>query len=121
MIHFVTVHMKELVHAQALGFTKTVYLHCWGVDAAEAERHALAYCLGIGAKPDFCSKPSIAQQQDPNRYTFPEQIHGLPKDVAERAIRAHDFGDSITTSTLADLNKKRDVVRRGLGMLSARP
>lgn len=118
MIHFVTVHMKEQIHAQALGFTKAVYLYCWGGDPAEAERHAMAYCLGVGGKPDFCSKPTVAQQQEPTRYTFPEQIHGLPLDMAETAIRAHDFGDSITASTLRDLMKKRDTLRRGLGMLA---
>ncbi|WP_041930397.1 hypothetical protein [Methylibium petroleiphilum] len=118
MIYFVTVHLEDEVHAGPLGFTKTVYLFTWGVDPAEAERHARAYCLGIGVRVRACSKPTLSQNQDMGRLTFPEQVYGAPRDLVERAIRSHDFGDTITNETLLTLTKKREIVRRGLEALA---
>lgn len=119
MIYFVCVHMKEQIYVQPFGLTRSAWLYCWGGDAAEATSNAMAYCLGSDCKPDFCDEPSPAQQQDPSRYTFPEQIHGLPLGETETAIRAREYPDWIIESTLRDLAKKRDTLRRGLGMLAA--
>lgn len=118
MIHFVTIHLHKQVHVQALGLTSTLYLHCWGINSAEAVRHAEAYCLGSGLEPKPGATASVAAQQEPKRYTFPEQIYGLPKDVAENAIRSCNYGPPITAETLQTLAKKRATVQKGLALLA---
>lgn len=118
MIYFVTVHLDEQVHAGPLGLTKTVYLFAWGADPAEAERHARAYCVGMGVRVRACSMPTLSQNQDVGRLTFPEQLYGAPLELVEKAIRGHNFGDAITNETLLTLRKKREIVRRGLEALA---
>lgn len=118
MIYFVTVHLEDEVHAGPLGFTKTVYLFSWGFDRHEAERHVRAYCVGMGVRVRACSKPVLSQNQEVGRLTFPEQLYGAPLDLAEKAIRGHNFGDAITNETLVTLKKNREIVRRGLEALA---
>lgn len=80
---FATVRVDPAIHAQALGFTNLIYQYVWAQtaqDAVQAIKAAL-YKKGIGftAVLDL----DLAHDQDPSRYTFPEQIIGLPRDVVE--------------------------------------
>lgn len=85
MIYFVTAMLKEQVHAQALGFTKTVYLFGWGDTKGEAQDNVAAYLTGSEIKVEKTDS-SAALEQNAARYAFPEQIVGLPEHLAVTAI-----------------------------------
>lgn len=119
MIHFVSIHLTEQVHAQALGFTKTLYMYGWGKDANEAGRNVTAYCLGADLKPDRIFSTSVSQQQDPKRFTFPEQIHGLPSAVGRSVIKQMPFTESMIEEALNKQASNYQALQRGMRMLDA--
>lgn len=89
-IYFVTVVTKQEVYAWALGFTHV--LHKWGY--GENHEQAIAAVVANLKTKDIdvetVGTPSLAHQQNPARYVFPEQICGLPPDVLASAQAAID-------------------------------
>ncbi len=79
MIWFATIQLGEVVHAQALGFTHTLYEFVHAETEADAmlaarlhyERGAATY--GKPVKVKRVRAGSAAVHQDINRYAFPEQ------------------------------------------------
>lgn len=119
MIYFTTVHLDKEVHMQALGFTKRVMLFCWGTTAKAAEDAATAYCVGLGQTPTRTEAARPAHQQNPRRYTFPEQIIDLPDELTRDAITSRGYPDSMVADTLATLAKRQEALRVGRERLCA--
>lgn len=117
MIHFVTCRLRHQVHTQGQGFTNVIYLYTWGSDPSEAERHARAYLAGQDLEIDAISPARPAANQSLQRFAYPEQIYGLPEDVAAGEIRSRGYPDEILKSTMASLLEKQHFVRRGLEKL----
>jgi hypothetical protein len=119
-IYCVDVRLTKQVHAQALGFTKNLYLYAWGGSASEAQETVRAYLLGNDVEVDGFNGTRPAHQQDAAKYTFPEQIHGLPTEVAREAIRAHDWGSCIEQETFAKLASFQAMLASGRETLAQR-
>lgn len=118
MIHFVTVNLEQEVHAQALGFTKTVYLYGYG-SSDEAVDHVTAYLASQHLRVRKIASASKAVEQDPRRYTFPEQICGLPEDLALEAIRHKALPDGWHAETTAAFYTRREAIATGRQLLQA--
>lgn len=82
-IWFVTVNLAEQVHAQALGFTKQIYLFACSPEAHSAAFICKRWAESKGMKPYEVETKHclLAVSQDVATYTFPEQIINLPKEV----------------------------------------
>ncbi|TXI25561.1 MAG: hypothetical protein E6Q67_00805 [Roseateles sp.] len=118
MIHLITIHLQEHVHAQALGFTKTLHLYGWGKNATEAGRNVMAYCLGANLKPERISSAILSQKQDLDGFTFPEQIYGLPTGVGRLAISKSKVSESMINDALKKLDSNHMTTQIGLGMMA---
>lgn len=119
MIHFVTIHLHEQVHAQALGFTKTLYMYGWGKDPAEAGRNVMAYCQASDLKPDRISSAILSHEQDLGRFTFPEQIYGLPAAVGRLTLSRRSYTEAMIEESLQKFSRNQSAVQKGLKMLAA--
>lgn len=118
-VYLATVHLSEEVHAQALGFTRTIYPFVWGTDEDEARAHAMAYCLGAELKPERVSSCTVFTQQEIKRFTFIEQIHGLPPDLAVAGLTAQQWPEAIHVKSLSKLASNQAAMARGLALLEA--
>ncbi len=117
MIHFMTVYLDRQVHAQALGFTSLVFMYSWGETIEEAEAHVKAYLKGIGVGVRRLCGTAHAVKQSPRSYCFPEQICGLPNELAVEAIRAAGYPADITAETLVVLNQRQQTIADGRRLL----
>lgn len=117
MIHFVTCRLRHQVHTPGQGFTNVIYLYTWGFDSIEAERHARAYLAGQDLEIEAISPARLAANQSLQRFAYPEQIYGLPEDLATAEIRTRGYPDEILQVTMASLLEKQHIVRRGLEKL----
>ncbi len=118
MIHFVTANLDRRVHAQALGFTTTVYLYGWGATPEEAEESVRAYLKGIGVGvTKFCSTTK-ALQQDISRYTFPEQLCGAPHDAVVSVIRSQHYPEDWINESVAAFFKREQTISQGRLLLA---
>lgn len=113
MIHSTTVHVEERLHVQAIGFTTSLMLFCWGADATSAADAATAYCVGLGLTPTRTEPARVSQQQDHRRYTFTEQIVALPDSLARETITSRGYPDSMVAETLATLTKRQATLALG--------
>ena len=120
MIYFLSVSLAEDVHVQAQGFTSYLNLFAWGDTPQQAEENGRAYLLGNDVEVKKFYGTSVSLQQNLARFTFPEQIYGAPEDLAIAAIRAKDYPESITNSTLARLRKKLSQLHAGRTLLAER-
>lgn len=113
MIHFITVGLVSQVHAQALGFTSTVYLFVWAVSSEAAKRLATHYLEGSGIAVRKVLSAALAVQQSPARYTFPEQIHGLPATHLSEALRGRQYSDEMLQDALRAHARSRAAITAG--------
>ncbi|MPS48509.1 hypothetical protein [Methylobacillus sp.] len=88
MIYFVSYSVRDLIHAQALGFTKNFYGYVWATNEELAKQEAAKYIKKAMPTNELLNASvTVAQQQDPMRYAFPENIKGLPASVLANAER----------------------------------
>lgn len=121
MIYFVTVQLNEQVHAQALGFTNTIYQYCHADSPANAVRTSQAWCVGRGLQFKSAAA-SESTQQDPARFTFVENIHGLPESAFEECMKQvakRGFPEHMVAESRKSAAANRALVARGLAMLDA--
>ncbi|MBG6083032.1 hypothetical protein [Rubrivivax gelatinosus] len=116
MIYFTTVSLAKAVHAQGLGLTSLIFPFCWGSDSAEAELNAKAYLVGSGIQPMRFHGTTPALVQDAARYTFPEEIYGIPTEIAKTALER--YGEHLAAEALAGLKKRQTVIQKGLKLLA---
>jgi hypothetical protein len=74
MIYFVTSHLNQLVHVQALGFTRHVHDYARADTPEGASAKAAAHYARHPGLRVLRSETRPAFQQDLGAYTFPEQI-----------------------------------------------
>lgn len=120
-LYWMQVKVTKVVHMQALGFTDWVPMHAWGDDENEALGNVTSYLVARGSEVARCPEVKRALEQDPARYTFPEQIVGLPDDVARAAIVRKRFPASIEQDTLETLSERQQALERGRRLLAERP
>src|SRR5574337_1494239 len=113
MIYFVTVNLEQSVHAQALGFTKMLYMHGWGSSPQEAVDNVKSYLAAKQLTVRKDDGATLAKQQDVRRYSFPEQICGLPEDLALDAIRNMALPEDWHAKATAAYLSRRDAVATG--------
>lgn len=80
-IYFLSVRTNELLHQQALGFGKDVMLYAYANSPDNAKQIARGFVESRGLTVDKIeNNPRPALNQQIEKYTFPEQIYGLPED-----------------------------------------
>lgn len=107
-IFFMTVDLEKQVHVTPLGFTHAIPVYGWGRDADEAQRHVRAFYEGGGlAVKDFLGSAIPAVNQELGRYTFPEQISGLPEEIALEAIQASKLPEEWIEDSIQTYRKRQ--------------
>ena len=94
MFFFVTLLLAQSVHAQGLGFTKTLYAYCWCPDALTARQLATNWFESQGCLVESASA-SPAIQQHLRKYALPETIIGLPDDVLQQEYEIRGWPESL--------------------------
>lgn len=118
-IYFVTVSLVAQVYVMGgIGFTDYLNLFCWGETPEAAEETARAHLMGANvAVKKVLGKTSLAISQDPTAYTFPEQICGLPDQLAVKAIHRQNYPSDWIAETLKTLRKRQAQLSAGRRLL----
>lgn len=106
-IYFCTASLRDQVHAQALGFTRILYLYAFAESDEEAQ-DLVAYHLAEKDVVVVRVEVKVASEQNPQRYTFLHQIINLPQAVLDEEYERRDYPDSFRDpARLLDLGKLR--------------
>jgi len=120
-IHVVTLSLRGEVYVMGgTGFANRITLFAWGKSPTVAEGAARAYLHGGGVLVESvlgATKPAVCQ--DPASYTFPEQICGLPDQLAKQAILAKRYPAHLVEETFDALRARQQRLRKGEQLLKA--
>lgn len=94
MIFFVTVRLSETVHAQGLGFTKTLYAYVWAASADHASHLSTAWYQHKGCVVDKSSS-TPALHQELRTFAMPESIINIPESMLQQEYDRRGWPDSL--------------------------
>lgn len=94
MIFFVTLRLSEAVHAQGLGFTKTLFAYVFAATADHASHLATAWYQHKGCVVDKASV-TPALQQELRSFSMPESIINIPESLLQQEYDRRGWPDSL--------------------------
>lgn len=120
MIFIAYVQLDQQVHAQAMGFTSALYIYGWGRTVEEAQAAVTADLFGYADRPIGVVQIglTLAKEQDLGKYTFPEQIRGLPRQMLIDCLDAKGAAwHWLRQDALIEFDKRQDRLRLGRSRL----
>lgn len=94
MIFFVTVRLSQSVHAQGLGFTKTLFAYAWASTGDHASHLATAWYQSKSCVVAMASA-TPALQQDLRTFSMPESIINIPESILQQEYDRRGWPDSL--------------------------
>ena len=94
MIFFVTLRLSETVHAQGIGFTKTLFAYVCASTSDHAAHLATAWYQHKGCVVDKASvAPAIHQEL--RSFSMPETIINIPESLLQQEYDRRGWPDSL--------------------------
>lgn len=126
IIYFVSAWLASDVHVQALGFTSYLPMFAWGLSEVEAARNVHAYLTGAGAVVKKIADVKPCHIQDPARLCYPEQVCGIPEEIALECITAafaevqpRELREDWIAGDIRKFRARQSMLAAGLNQLAA--
>lgn len=94
MIYFVTIRLSQSVHAQGLGFTKTLFAYVWAASPDHASQLATVWYQHKGCIVEQSSvTPAIKQEL--RSFAMPDSIINIPDSFLQQEYERRGWPDSL--------------------------